>query len=422
MKTYLLKPNMTLATLKINADLIKPGLSSLPTQAQDRAMREIVDLLAPAPPRSAKTLVLDPVAPPTAKILPPRQPLPTPVLSPDKPSLKLGLDVHLEFIMAVAQRGHAAPQAPRQFTPDQLVLQVQKWVAEGLVVYCVQESCGFGFVLHRRLVAVGAQSFLITPIALNDQRKTDKLDARALCLRLSRWVEGNKDELSPIRIPTEAEQRARETTRRRQFLAEEIRCLANRGHGQVAEYCHQKLPHRWWGPRLWKKLSVTLDAWILGVLEKLREIILVLEAQVTALLAELALRQAEQARPKGLGQLSLATLEAEICDWKRFHNRKQVGSYTGCCPGEHSSGGHRRVGAIDRMGNGRVRCLLVEAVWRFLKWQPGWQAAQKMKVKLTSGTAMKKKTVIALARQLAIDLWRWRTGRCTMAELGWVAV
>jgi hypothetical protein len=37
-----------------------------------------------------------------------------------------------------------------------------------------------------------------------------------------------------------------------------------------------------------------------------------------------------------------------------------------------------------------------------------------------AGTAMKKKTVIALARQLAIDLWRWRTGRCTLAELGWV--
>jgi hypothetical protein len=28
--------------------------------------------------------------------------------------------------------------------------------------------------------------------------------------------------------------------------------------------------------------------------------------------------------------------------------------------------------------------------------------------------------VVALARQLAIDLWRWRTGRCTMADLGWI--
>jgi hypothetical protein len=44
-----------------------------------------------------------------------------------------------------------------------------------------------------------------------------------------------------------------------------------------------------------------------------------------------------------------------------------------------------------------------------------------MKIKLAAGTAMKKKTVIALARQLAIDLWRWRTGRATLADLGWLA-
>jgi hypothetical protein len=73
------------------------------------------------------------------------------------------------------------------------------------------------------------------------------------------------------------------------------------------------------------------------------------------------------------------------------------------------------------MGNGRVRALLVEAVWRFLKWQPHWKAAQRLRIKLTSGPALLKKTVVALARQLAIDLWRWRTGRCTLEDLGWVA-
>jgi transposase len=369
--------------------------------------------------RSDKPLGAPEKAP--AKPLPPRQPLPAPILHPGKPSLKLGLDVHLEFITAVVQREHAALQAPRKFTPAQLILQVQKWVTEGLVVYAVQECCGFGFVLHRQLVAAGAQSFLITPVALNGKRKTDKLDARALCARLSRWVDGNNDELCPIRIPTEAEQRRRETTRRRKFLAAEIRRLANRGHGQVAEYCHQKLPQRWWGPRLWKKLCAALDPWVISVLNPLREIILVIQGQVTALLAELASRVANQPRPKALGELTLVTLDAEMCDWNRFYNRKQVGSYTGCCPGEHSSAGKRLVGSIDRMGNGRVRALLVEAVWRFLRWQPGWKAAQKMKVKLTAGTAIKKKTVVALARQLAIDLWRWRTGRCTMAELGWAA-
>ena len=61
------------------------------------------------------------------------------------------------------------------------------------------------------------------------------------------------------------------------------------------------------------------------------------------------------------------------------------------------------------------------ACWRFLRWQPEWKAAQRLKLKLADGTSMRKKAVVALARQLAIDLWRWRTGRATMAELGWIA-
>jgi transposase len=381
MKTYILKPTTT-----------------LPTVAS-----------APAPDKPA-----------IVKSIPPRQPLPTAVIDPAKPMLKLGLDVHLEFIMAVVQKDHGNPQAPRKFTRSQLVAQVQQWAAAGVQVFCVEESCGFGFVLHREFVAAGGQSFLITPIALNGQRKTDKLDARALCLRLSRWLDGNRDELAPIRIPSEAEQRLREGTRRRKFLAGAIRSLANRGHSQVAEYCHAQLPHRWWGPRNWQKLAA-LDPWVLGVLAQLRELIVAMEAQLQTLEAELVARVQAQVKPKGLGDLTLVTLESEVCDWRRFSNRKQVGSYTGCCPGEHSSGNTRRVGGIDRLGNGRVRALLVEAVWRFLLWQPNWRAAAKMKTKLGAGTAMKKKTVIALARQLAIDLWRWRTGRCTMAELGWVA-
>jgi transposase len=358
--------------------------------------------------------------PVVARTLPPRQPLPTATIDPTKPTLKLGLDVHLEFIMAVAQRDHTSPHAPRKFSRAELVAHVRQLVDEGVQVFCVQESCGFGFVLHRQLVAAGAQSFLITPIALNGKRKTDKLDARALCLRLSRWLDGNRDELATIRIPSLKEQQQREGTRRRKFLGRQIRALANRGHGQVAEYCHVQLPARWWGARNWMKLS-QLDEWVLGILTQLRELIVALETQLKTLEAELVGRVKDQVRPKGLGEITLVTLDGEVCDWARFNNRKAIGSYTGCCPGEHSSGGKQRMGGIDRMGNGRVRCLLVEAVWRFLLWQPGWRAAQKMKIKLTEGAGMKKKTVVALARQLAVDLWRWRTGRATMEELGWVA-
>jgi transposase len=355
-----------------------------------------------------------------APAVPPRQPLPTATVDPTKTSLKLGLDVHLDFTMAVGQKGHGALQAPRKFTRAQLVAQVIKWSAEGYQVFCVQESCGFGFTLHRELVAAGAQSFMITPIALNGARKTDKLDARALCQRLSRWLDGDKDELSPIRIPSLAEQHKREGTRRRKFLTRLIRMLANRGHGQVAEYLHAPLPSRWWGPRNWKKLSA-LEPWVLAQLNCLRELILQLQAQVEELEAELVARVKDQERPKALGELTLVTLDGEVCDWGRFFNRKQIGSYTGCCPGEHSSAGKRRLGSIDRMGNGRLRTVLVEAVHRFLFWQPNWKSALRFRARLTDGKALKKKIVVALARLLAIDLWRWRTGRASLADLGWIA-
>jgi len=193
MKTSILKPNMT-----------------LPTVASPSTPRKRLGVPAP---------------------LPPRQPLPRALIDRSKPMLKLGLDVHLEFIMALVQRGHLGPQAPRKFTRPELVEQVKRWSAEGLQVFAVQESCGFGFVLHRQLLDAGAQSFLITPVVLKGKRKTDKVDARALYLRLSRWLEGNGEELAPIRIPTEEEQRRRETSRRRQFLKRQIRALANRGHG-----------------------------------------------------------------------------------------------------------------------------------------------------------------------------------------------
>jgi len=278
MKEYILKPIMTPQTVSLSTSFDKPA---------------------------------------TIKIIPPRQPLPTAVIDPGKPLLKLGLDVHLEFIMAVAQKDHANPHAPRKFTRDPLVAQVKKWVAEGFQVFCVQESCGFGFVLHRELVAAGAQSFLITPIALNGKRKTDKLDAAALCLRLSRWLDGNRDELSPIRIPSQTEQRQREGTRRRKFLAGAIRSLANRGHSQVAEYCHAQLPHRWWGPRNWQKLA-TLDPWVLGVLAKLRDLILGLEAQLVELQAELLARVKDQVTPKGLGAMTLVTLDGEGVQLESF--------------------------------------------------------------------------------------------------------
>ena len=407
MKTYLLKPTMTLDTVADAPSPLKPHDKHYKKAAQ------IADRIAPPPKPKSGAAILGP--------LPPRQPLPKAVVDPKKPMIKLGLDVHLRLLMVAIQRGHELPLPPREFSEADLLCQIRLWVQEGFQVFSVQESCGFGFCLHHSLAEAGAQSFVITPVSLNGNRKTDKLDARALCKRLTRFLDGDDTELSPIRIPSVEEQRKREVSRRRKFLQKLLRMLANRGHGQMGEYFHLELPHHWWGPRLWPKVTALMDPWMVQLLESLRKLILPIEEELKQLEESLKHRVKDQPIPKGLGEMSLVTLDSEICDWGRFYNRKQIGSYTGCCPSEHSSGGKQRIGSIDRMGNGRVRAILVEAVWRFLQWQPGWKAALKMKVRLASGSAMRKKTVIALARQLAIDLWRWRTGRATMDDLGWIA-
>jgi len=71
------------------------------------------------------------------------------------------------------------------------------------------------------------------------------------------------------------------------------------------------------------------------------------------------------------------------------------------------------------VGNPRIRVLLIEMVWRLLKFQPDYGPISQWREQLQGGnTARKKKAAVAVARRLLIDLWRIRTGRIRPEELG----
>src|SRR5437764_11788476 len=108
----------------------------------------------------------------------------------------------------------------------------------------------------------GAHSLVMTPVRLDPQRrrKTDRLDAHQLCVRLSRYSDGNKDELSPIRIPSLEEQQRRELGRQRKFWNKQWRRLENHGRALRLEYEHETLPAGWGGPRKWKRISALHSA------------------------------------------------------------------------------------------------------------------------------------------------------------------
>ena len=252
---------------------------------------------------------------------------------------------------------------------------------------------------------------------LERKRKNDRIDARELCVRLSRYLDGQSHELRPIRIPSRCEQQRRELGRQREFWKREVRRLENHGRALRIEHEHETLEAGWAGPRKWKRLAPQCSQFVREQLTPVVAQIRSAKAQLDRLSEQIESLVKKEQIPVGLGALTVSLIEGEVCQWERFAHRKAVGSYTGCCPSEHSSGPIQRFGAIDRHGNKHLRVLLVEAVWRLLRWQPRWHARQKYLLKLRHGS--KKKIAVALARQLAIDLWRWRTGRASAQELGW---
>ena len=107
---------------------------------------------------------------------------------------------------------------------------------------------------------------------------------------------------------------------------------------------------------------------------------------------------------------------------QRFSNRRRIGSYTGLCPGEYSTGDTRLQTCVTKHGNPRLRAALVEAAWRLVRFQPNYKPVVKWRQTLCQGAlatkAARKKAIVAVARRLAVDLWRIRTSRISAQELG----
>jgi transposase len=337
--------------------------------------------------------------------------------------LKIGLDIHREKLVVVAQYDHATPRPPQRFAPAEFLPWVERRLREGFEVHVVYEACGFGDGLYRSLRKVGAHCYVIAPQKLdegNRRVKSDARDGQALCLRLDRYLAGNKNSLALIRVPSEEEERARHWGRQRQQLVHHRQKLEAQGRSLLIGH-GLPAPGRWWRPQSWSRLGQVLPAWILSHLELYRPVLLALDQQIRSLSAELE-KAAPAGLPKGMGALSTVVISREICHWQRFNNRRQISNYTGLCPGEYSSGTKRVTGSVTKHGNGRLRAALIELAWRMVRYQPQYHAVQKRRAVLARGAqatrAARKKAIVAVGRQLAVDLWRLHTGRCTTTTLG----
>jgi transposase len=338
-----------------------------------------------------------------------------------RPVCGLGIDVHQDFYVVVEQVDGTNPKPPQRFGKQAFLQWAAKLKQSGAEVHAVYEACGFGFSLQRQLSVLGIVCHVVCPQKLDEHNKrvkTDGLDAKALCLKLDRFVQGNRDALALVRVPSEEEECSRAIHRQREQLVGARKRLEAQGRSLMVNHGVESVQN-WWKPRTFAALP--LPQWMRELLLNSQPILLALQEKIAALTLQLQSVAAAN-QPRGLGKMTSVIIDREIGDWRRFNNRRQIASYTGLCPGEYSSGNTRLQSCVTKHGNPRLRAALVELAWRLVRFQPNYKPVVKWRQILAKGAlttgAARKKAIVAVARQLAVDLWRVRTGRCKPEALG----
>lgn len=294
--------------------------------------------------------------------------------------------------------------------------------AQAAPVYSCYEAGRDGWWLHRWLNSQGIHNIVIDASSIEVKRgrrvKTDRIDGDKLLLVLMRHLAGERC-VSVVHEPTPEQEDARRPSRELWRLTRERTRHTNR-IGSLLVLHNLRGPQI--GTRAW---SAWWDAHRMELAPLLR-------AEIERELARLALvqqqmHQLETERRKAVvaGQqpmvASLAKLRAigirggsvlvdEMFGWRNFTNRRQVGACLGmdCVP--YSSGDSHVEHGISKAGNKRTRTLLVELSWRWLRLQPHSDITIWFNRRFAAGgKRMRRIGIVAVARRLAVALWRFVT-------------
>lgn len=153
---------------------------------------------------------------------------------PDKPLLKIALDVHLAWHIIALQEEGGSLKPPQRFRPSDFLKWVEQKLAAGYRLVTCYEAGPFGYGLHRQLSALGVTNYVIRPRNWDEHPtrvKTDRTDALSILNALDRFCAGNPRALALVRVPTEAQERQRSQARLRQSLVRDLKVIAGRARG-----------------------------------------------------------------------------------------------------------------------------------------------------------------------------------------------
>jgi transposase len=296
------------------------------------------------------------------------------------------------------------------------------------VVSCY-EAGRDGFWIHRYLESQGIENLVVDSASLEVNRrkrraKTDRIDVAKLLRMLMRYWGGEKKVWSVVRVPSEQDEDARQLHRGLEGLRRERTKHRNRIKGllvqqgiKVSNPSQKKFLDVLEKLRTWngQALAPGLKCQVVRAYERLQMV----EDQIKALETEkkerlknpetVSLQKvAKLAMLYGIGPVSSWTFVMEFFGWRQFQNRREVGGLAGLTPTPYDSGKSIREQGISKAGNQRVRALAVEIAWAWLRFQPQSKLSQwYMKRYANGGKRMRRIGIVAMARRLLIDLWRY---------------
>jgi transposase len=210
----------------------------------------------------------------------------------------------------------------------------------------------------------------LIPVKPGDRIKTDPRDAKKLVELFKAGL------LTDVHPPTLAEESVRDLTRAREAANKDLLSARHRVSKMLQRQGFVYRQGTNWTQRHWAWVKsirleeaasqTALDNYILAV-EQITE----RREQLTGCIEELS--QTERYRQlvgwlrclRGVDTVVAMTVLAELHDPCRFRTARELMSYLGLTPSEHSSGGRTRRGGITKTGNSHVRRVLVEASWSY---------------------------------------------------------
>lgn len=351
-----------------------------------------------------------------------------------------GLDTHKKSIsVALYLPGEQVPiewkEANTEASLRRLARRLKKR-ASGELQGCY-EAGGCGYAVQRTLASHGVECQVVAPSLIprkpGERVKTDRRDARKLGQLLRAGL------LTQVQPPTPQQEADRDLCRARgQARDDRMRArhrlskfLLRRGI-TWSDGSNWTKAHMRWLARLSFECDSAQQVYndYLSAEHLASERLSSLTQAIEALAGEQTYREAVGAMRclRGVDTLTAMTVLTELLGVARFESPRQLMSYLGLTPSEHSSGDKASRGRITKTGNKHVRRILVEAAWHYRhhprvgqmlqkrrRGQPPWAVAMAEKAqrrlhrrywKLTLGSKKTpNKVATAVARELAGVIW-----------------